>query len=878
MGGLAAKRTKNDTGTPEYGRPGSGPFFYYICNVKRLIISFITAVLLGATAAGQALPLLQKDKDIVTGKLPDGITYYLVGNRQLPGYADFALVQPQRTDPEGARRDLASLPHFRDERPCGFLARSGVGYGPQGFIRHMRGATAFRFADVPVSSPAVSDSALLLLFDLAGAYEYTQAIIISGDIDIAAVAERLRILSMTVPQRKEPDGDISYGWRPQDEAISTASTGPVGLVRVVYRSPRTDPALMNTIQPIMSKLLARELSIIVERRLRAAFASKGIPLADCRFRYTGSDRTGGDETFSITLETAPGSLGEAAGTLGEVLGTIDRNGATQEEVSFARSVITESFRRDEFSSPDNADYVDKCIASYLYGANLASQQSLSRLFTGRKLDIERERELLGRYISALLTRNRNLHIHASAPVKPDPDSVKTLFQEGWKRDCTAAADIPSQSDTLSLPLPRGKVKLKNASAESFSKGTMWTFSNGASVIFKKTGDKGSFRFGYMVKGGWTEIKGITGAESAFVDDVLALGNVAGMSGAHFRDLLEMNGISLEGAATMSDVRWTGTAPRERLQLVLKALLALSRNTGTDPEAYSRYCAEEAVRQVRDRYSAAGTRAVMDSTMSPAYAYASGSMPSIPGPDFPERVNSYLVQKGSTVRNSIIVLAGDLDEAAVQRVLVHMLSGLGNTQQRTVRPRIAYPLRECWSTTRVLGGWRDRGVTVGIKADWPFSSGSNTGLKLACSVLEAELARNLLSVGYSYDVSAEASLLPSETISVLIACKPVPAGSLPAGVTPASPGVALNAVRRTLHDLASADVAPEVLAAAKKTLSNRLAASEGDTAELVRSVLWRNSLGRDITGSYKDRIKAIKASDVRAMFAAMEECNCEFVVQ
>ena len=843
------------------------------------IFSAILLILAPVRTPGQTLPLLEKDNNIVTGRLPDGITYYLINNTQLPGVADFALVQPQRSDVEGARRSLASLPHFKDERPGEFLARNGVGYAPLGFIRHLRGATVFRFADVPVSSPSVSDSTLLLLFDLAATSEYRQAIIISGDIDVPALTERIRILSMTIPQRKETEDELTYGWKSQDEAISTTGTSPVGLLRVMYRSPRTDAALMNTIQPIMGKLLARELSIILEQRLKAAFAAKGIPLADCRLRYVGSDQTAGDETYSITVETAPEMLDDAIGTLGEVLGTIDRNGATQEEVTFARSIITESTLRDDDNyRPDNATYVDKCIAAYLYGANLASYQSLSKTFTGRKLDIDRERELLDRYISALLTRNRNMHIHASAPVKPDPDLVKTLFQDGWRSDIEVAADIPTQSDTLLLTLPRGKVKLKNASAESFSGGTMWTFSNGASVIFKKTADKGSFRFGYMVKGGWTEIQGITGAESAFVDDALTLESVAGMSGEHFRNLLEMNGITLEGSTTMSDVRWTGSAPKERLQLVLKALLVLSGNTSADAEAFRRYQAEEAVRQVRDRYSASGTRAVMDSTMCPGYVYASGSMPPIPGSDFPERVDSYLSRKGSTVRNSLIVLAGDLDEAAVQKALTHMLAGLGTTQQRIVRPRISYPLRECWSTTRVLGTWRDRGVTVGIKADWPFSSGSNTGLKLACCILEAELARSLAPVGYSCSVSAEATLLPSETISVMVACKPVPPMGLPAGVTPATPAVALNAVRATLHRLSTEDVSPSVLASAKATLSNHIAASEKNTVVLVESVLWRNSLGRDITGSYKDRIKAIKASDVRAMFAAMDACNCEFVVQ
>ena len=255
------------------------------------------------------------------------------------------------------------------------------------------------------------------------------------------------------------------------------------------------------------------------------------------------------------------------------------------------------------------------------------------------------------------------------------------FKEGWNSGGSVSADVPSQADTLSLTLPRGKVKLSNAAADSFSGGKMWTFSNGATVIFKKTADKGAFHFGYMVKGGWTEIQGITGPESAFLSDALALEAVAGMSGERFRDLLAMNGIDLQGETTLSDVRWTGSAPSDKLTLVLKALLALAVNTKADPGAYGRYCTEEAIRQQRDKYSPEATRAAIDSTMSPEYPFATGCAPQIPGPDFPERVNSYLAGKGATARNSLIVLTGDLSEAFVLKTVSHMLSGLGSARQR-----------------------------------------------------------------------------------------------------------------------------------------------------------------------------------------------------
>lgn len=845
------------------------------------ITTFIALMLLAPSFLwSQGLPALDKAKEIVTGELPDGISYYIVKNQSRPGFADFALVQPFRdSSTPPPREELVNLPHFKDGKPYEFLARCGVGYGARGFVRQQGNAAIFRFADVPVSSQSVADSTLLLLFDLALSSPHSQSVVISGDIDVSVIRERIRILSMTVPRRSTAGNDLQYGWTPQEEAEVTTTTGPIGLVMATYRSPRTDAALMNTIQPIMSRLLAREMDIILAQRLRAAFNEASIPLADYHFRHTGSDATPGDELMSITVETAPDRLEEATRTLAGVLGSLDENGVTTAEVSFARTFITESSLRDDDNfSLTNAQYLDKCIAACLYGSNLASYASLSKMFTSRKLDIERERELLDRYISAILSPSRNLRLYLAAPVKPDGAELLTAFKDGWKDGNTALADVPSQADTLALTLPRGKVKLSNTSSDSFSGGKMWTFSNGASVIFKKTSDKGAFRFGYMVKGGWTEIHGITGPESAFVNDALSLAGVAGMSGEHFRNMLAMNGIDLQGESTMSDVRWTGYAPSDKLTLVLKALLALGSKTQADEEAYGRYCIEEAVRQQRDKYSPEGTRAAIDSTMSPEYPFASGYTPQIPGPDFPERVTAYLSSKGATVRNSLIVLTGDLNEAYVLKVLTHMLSGYGNVRQRIVRPRLSYPLRECWTTTSVPGVWRDRGVWVGMSTSWPFSSGGNTTLSLACAVLEQELARALASKGYSFSVTGDAALLPAEKISVFVNCRPVPAAGLPADVSPVSPGEALNTVREVINRLANSNVSPQVLSAAKAAVSAKMQAQEADTESLVSSIIWRNALGRDLTGSYKDRIKSIKASDIRAMFQSMDACKSEFVVR
>lgn len=852
--------------------------------MKALRTIYLTALaaglLLCGSARAQGLPELAKAPEYNKGTLPNGITYYLVKNTGGPGFADFALVQPHRHDSAEPRKDLADLPHFTGRKPYEFLAAHAVRYDRGGFIRHLRDATIFRFANVPVSRSEVADSMLLMVLDIARSWRYGQAIAICGDIDVASTLERLRILSMTISQRETPENTWQYSWRTQDDAEVVTLAQPVGTIDVSYRSPRTDRELMNTIQPVMSRILAREMDIITERRMRAAFDQAGIPLADYRFRYLGSDDTAGDESVRISVHTDPSRLKDALETVAGVLSSIDEDGVSLEETVFARGVVSGIASREQGGHRmSNVAYVDKCVANYLYGSNIASYASVSAPFAGKQLDINRERELLNRYISAILTPQRNLRLVAGAPEKPQRDSVLAAFAEGWSRGNDAQADIPSHADTLNLIVPRRKVKLKSTATDAFTGGKMWTFSNGMSVVFKKTDTKGSFRYGFMVKGGLNEIPGLKGAEAAFAPEVLPLCKVAGMSGARLGDMLAMHGVSMEPEISLSDVRFTGAAPSAALSLVVKTMLSVAGTAEADPEAYGRYRAGKAVRMIRDKYSAEGTRAILDSTMCPQYMFAAGSMPEIPGEDFAVRMGQYLQQKGAAMKNGLIVLIGDLNEDATLKLLTHSLGDFRTGQQRVVRPRYDYPLRKCWSTTTVSGGWRDRGVSVSLSAKYPFSPGSYTLLQLACTALEVELAREMAPRGVYFNVRAVADLLPAERMTIYINCSPCTfASGLPAGVRPVSPMEMLQAVRRVTNSLAVRGVSPEVLSDCKTMLTDINRTAEGNQAVLLHSTLDRASLGRDLRSGYKERIKAIKASELREFFTALGDCTCEFVVE
>ncbi|MBR2390728.1 MAG: hypothetical protein IKA94_08045, partial [Mogibacterium sp.] len=119
----------------------------------------------------QEIPLLPQDDAISKGVLPNGMTWFIVRNASAKGMADFALVSKD------------------------------------GHIRHLEDVLL-------TSSVSVMDSTLLSLVREADkASPADHAVIVSGDVETASVAEKIKMLSYMTPIR-DAAPVIPYEWKP----------------------------------------------------------------------------------------------------------------------------------------------------------------------------------------------------------------------------------------------------------------------------------------------------------------------------------------------------------------------------------------------------------------------------------------------------------------------------------------------------------------------------------------------------------------------------------------------------------------------------------------------------------------------------------------
>lgn len=842
-----------------------------------LLPLFLTLHFTGARA--QDLPSFEPDKAIRKGTLPNGADYYLIDNKEARGYADFALVQKNHVDRRSSRRMLSFLQDFRDERPYKYLAKKGIGYSKDGLVSTREGSTVFSFRNVPVYDGATPDSTLLVLFDIMRETDASQAVIISGDIDLQKLSDRIYAMSMTVPRLTPSESAGEYIWTPQRyTGIRTVSSnsGDVVSVAASFRSPRTPDKFMSTPQPLVTRMFTEELGSIVSARLKVAFRAEMVPLAGCDFTGIDSGKTKGDERYSFRVFTGKGRTMEATRILAKVLGDLCVHGAQPDEFANAREKLIWT-ASNATGLLTNEYYVEKCIRAWLFNASLTPGKTERAFLANHQLPVEQELKLFNDFTAALLGSPAAANLtYAISGISLDTDAHIEKFTSSWAEsvtDTTRYGYRACGSDTLRLHQPKAKVKLKSSATDPVTGGEIWTFSNGMKVVFKKSAEIDGFEYALMLRGGYSAVPGLKSGEHAFVSDMLYLFNVAGMPAYDFSSMLSDNGISMRRSVSASDMRISGSAPSSKLTLLMKSLLAFASERQVDRQAFNSYRIDEAVRVEGARYSPEGLSMLRDSLMLPSYKFVSAKRMGNLGDDLPERTEKYLAAQFAKSSDGILTIVGNLDATAVQKILTQYLGGFRTSKISTIRPKIPFNLRPGWITyslnhkTSATAG--DKCGMYSVSASLPFNMETYMSFKIAAVAMEKAAVRALADCGYYAIATADASIFPSDKFSVTIDFRPCSENGLPARVKPSTPNIALDVVRKGILKVTEEGVSASELKACKTELKSRLANELSSPARLCEASITRYSLGRDMISRYAEYVDAVSTESVKNVLKALD---------
>ena len=858
---------------------------------KKHILGFLLCLaaltVVSMPASGQGASSLGKASEIASGTFPNGMRYYIVTNPDTKGTADFALIQKGVPNPDLARRCLSSLPHFGSRKPYEFLADRGISSPEGGYVSYERESTRFDFKDVPMYNSAAADSTLMMLFDIASTRSVPQAVVVSGDLERDKIRERMGLLSMMVPTLGEYV-ESPYIWNPREDLsmyVSLNESADAASIRVLYSTERLPREALDTPQPLLTALYAYQLGQIVKSRAVRGFAAAGIPLGGVDFRYKNSEEDSSDERYLFTINTSYARIWDATKLLAGIFSDLDSNGAQLEEFQAAKDAVLAACGIAVNQPRTNKAYVDQCVSSWLYGSTLASLSARVDFVTRSTVADERDLMLFNSFVKALLDPCRNLMVGYDVP-RPglDRHTLHKRFSAAW--DGSIAA--PSQGPAPRIPNvqtdSKRRVKLRSDKPEAISGGKIWTFSNGARVIFKKTDSKGEFHYALMMPGGYTYIPGYKPGEGAFIADMPQLLGIAGLSPSEFRRALAAEKLTMETRVSLTELTVSGKGRSSSLPFLLNTLLQYASSRSISDADFETYKVNKIARINAEELAAVPVNALMDSLMRPSYHDADRAVASRLPDKLHKRFEAYLDSQFQRAADGILVFVGDLDEEQLKKELVHVLGEFGSSERSLTRPRIQAPqisgtasasLRLPESPTALSR----QSVNLAVSALVPYTNENRFAFEYATELVRRELIKQLTPLGVSVEVSSKIELYPSERMTLFVNCRPYRGDALPEGVAQADQGEVLAAARRCLTKLSSLSVGSAGLKSFREALLVSEGISRKQNEAVIADVLIRYSLGKDMATGYQASIKGLSADNVKYILTRLQNgTKAEYTIE
>lgn len=802
------------------------------------------------------LPPLPMDSRIQKGTLGCGVSYYMVTDPTVKGYADVAIVQRDEPLSAAKRSTLSSR----------ILSRLSIAPGPEGYLSDVDGSTVYHFCHVPFYRAEALDSTLLYTFSLVAQSKAQQAVIVSGDIDAPELKKKLDIFSMLVPRmlvktNHQPD----YVWEPSPAPSVQFYPDGSARVSISYDGARIPFAYMNTAQALVTDLFGMEFQVLLQHRLERNFRAAGIPYGSIDFHSLRSADYGDDERYTVSMRVAPENLHQTMRLMSNTIAEMDAVGVSPEEFAEAKKVLMPTIHRKWVSTPAPGSLVNRCVAHFLYGANLAPYEETVRLFSRKNISDSLETRLFNRFADALLEQLSNLTLeYRQAPDSLDKDEELFYYNLSYLYGSVVRSSTDYRwhgADTLGLKESCPRVRVKNERKEPVTGGTVWTFSNGMRVIFKQVPRTGIFNYELQLNGGLAQIDNLNEGEGGYLGDLLSLYDAAGLPSWHFREVLEVGGVSMDARVDLNNMAVSGVAPSSQLTLLLKSLLEVANHGKLNKDACEAYRQQQLLQET-------GTDQALTLLLTPGYRYTDVRIPSALSAETWEKAEKFYADRFARMNDGVLILSGDLNEVGVKKLLCQYLGGFRVQKGVTPRRPVEYPLYT--GTRMVTETGPEKGIYMLMEAEYPVTTTHFYTAYVAEDYLQKCLTERLVKYGFSSKVEVVPMVHPRERFQVRISCRPLSLENVPADVDEISAQRALSAVRSAIKEASTELARPADIAQWKDKLGNVVERAMGSSSGFVTTLHIRYAWNKDVTSRYKEGIAVITPEDVRSFLAAMAD--------
>lgn len=676
----------------------------------------------------------------------------------------------------------------------------------------------------------IADSTLTAMLEGARTVIGKRAIIICGDIDIKRTQDSLKVfaarmvksdsLAFMRPDRHLPEIGSAKGPRIIERPCSIVLTGG--------RLSKED---IGGTTARVSARYSNWLGAEYVRRCRRALREAGIASGNVGYDYYPSYSHGGDETIVAYASVADEDIEKAKQVMRlSLLGTADggyRNWPPADDVADLRSPM------------------ERCTDAFLYGADLASDETVADWFRKHSLgkkEIEYFKAFAKEFVSGLS--------HAAAVSDPQWFSKLPLMMEK-----------PDMADTSRLNLPISKVKLKNDDADKLTGGIQWTFNNGMKVLYKEMKTGGRMEYSIIFNGGATEF--LSERELPFAWDILRCGRLGGMNGNDFMDMIEAWGVTMEIEAGISETTIKGHVEDSNLDKLLRVLnvVANSRRPA-DTESFERLRKNLVLAEKDWRESREGLEAAMDSIMSPDFAFSGRMTASLLKDDLPQRVEQYFSSCFDRFDDSMMILIGDLPSDRAKRMLTRHLGMFGTGGDPAPRSSVSWIPKSGSSEAAGMdaAAVEEGSIHIEITTAANYSRQRQIALEAAGAIIRDSLEYALAGSGYRIEMNSRLDIRPVERIVMNIHCTAISENAM-------APREVLAIIEALIDEAAS--VKETRIDGFKDSKTAEIQKSTKDADSLMKVAVARYGLGKDILGSAA-QVKSLRWVDIKNVLTMIQD--------
>ena len=822
---------------------------------------------------GQTIAKVSSDPAVKSGTLPNGMKWYVVENQYIKGSADFALVQAtgantiqsvdRGTLVSIAQESLQSQPLLTAPSVQKYFLSKGAIPGPEGFAEVGENATVFKFRNVNLKlSDSVLDSTLFVLMNMAGRAMrsddlivkkwYTpadQAIIVAGDVDSKVVSEKIHMLSFMMPVM-ESVARQEYVWNDSASKVEVCPGTSAALAHLCaqWRLERTPKEFMNTVQPAVLEKYMEMTGMVARERMLKKFKELNIPVASVKSSYASGEGLLGDASFCVDVVLGSEHTYKAAEVMAEVLSSIDAKNVQAIEASKAALMFADAVSsQDTGADISNMEYISRCAAAFIYKTSLPSRNDIRKFYVSKYLTDEQEKDLMCRVASASLDINSNFVLSCtSGDSSVKKDSLNSVFTAAWMNAQDAIVLAQEYQNAPHLPVVEDKAAVRSIRKEYVSGGSVITLVNGMRVMYRTmTPESDMIYYSLSLNGGAGNVEGLDAADGGYLADYFATCKLGGVTALEFKDAIRRKEMTLDCEVGHSSTKFYGKVRKDRLDYMLRVLLAVMNERTEDTAQWEYYMSGEQLRQL------AGT--------------ASGNGKSIDA-EFSKKADAFFNKLSQKVNDGVMILVGDVDERMLKKALTSYAGGFKTVERSFARTE---------TFNRNFTGLKEfrkesaaKGVTAHLTAPMAMSAENYYTAAIACMTLRRHLAGVLAEKGMRASVEFSCNRYPQENVVMKVTVEEASVEGLASNVREFDQEEATAILQNLFADMSAVELNKDILSSYKYRVERLLSQRKNRPEYWVDALNLRYLDGKDFTTGAEAKIKAIAEKNVRAMLGIL----------